>query len=52
MYSDVQYLQWIKTLSPDLLRKERELLGIMMKTPMTPVSKEIVKLKINRIEGI
>tara|TARA_R100001510_G_C7630368_1_gene189321 strand:- start:402 stop:560 length:159 start_codon:yes stop_codon:yes gene_type:complete len=52
MYSDVQYIQWLKTLSPDLLRKERELLDLMMTTPMTPISKEIVKLKINRIKSI
>tara|TARA_R100001510_G_C7650774_1_gene208299 strand:+ start:502 stop:660 length:159 start_codon:yes stop_codon:yes gene_type:complete len=52
MYSDAQYLQWLRTLSPELLRKERENLDIMSKTPMTPVSKEIVKLKINRIENL
>jgi|TARA_R100000734_G_C3305039_1_gene95548 hypothetical protein len=52
VYSDVQYIQWLRTLSPELLRKERENLEIMVKTPMTAVSKEIVKLKINRIENL
>ena len=52
MYSDVQYLQWLRTLSPELLRKERENLEIMVKTPMTTMSRSIVKLKMNVIKNL
>ena len=52
MYSDSSYRQWIRTLSANHVRKEAEVLTEMLRTPMTTMSRSIVKLKINVIKNL
>jgi hypothetical protein len=52
MYSDSSYRQWLRTLDPERVRKEAEVISQMLKTPMTDISKSIVKLKMNVIKNL
>jgi hypothetical protein len=52
MYSDSSYREWLRTLSPNHVRKEAEVLTEMLRIPMTTMSRSIVKLKMNVIKNL
>ena len=52
MYSDSSYRQWLRTLDSERVRKEAEVLTEMLRTPMTTMSRSIVKLKMNVIKNL